>query len=121
MNLLSTDKNSESVEDSIATRCGDEYELLTMLKIVKSLRDLELDFDVYCVASHERLFLTKELDTAWLVGIQPDGFTGYRISYVLPEDEQPWKGAWVTGRFKSPEEATEAVKIGMKLSGGWDF
>lgn len=89
--------------------------------MLELLRALPFGFPVFGLTSHDCLHLLAEDDPGsdWLVTIEPDG-SSFIVSYVLSEDQAPWLGARVSGRFDTPEKTVQAAGLALRESGGWD-
>ena len=92
-----------------------------MLRLLASLRATESDYLAYGLTSHLKLCLLSEdrYDSDWWVVIEPDAFGYLRVEYLMPPEEAPWPGAYVSGRTDDCPKACEMVLTGMLKSGGW--
>ncbi len=91
-----------------------------MLTLIKLLDKKFIDTTIFGLTSLHRLNLlaSNTYRSPWYVSFITDGFF-FHIDYLVPESEQPWEHARITGEAKSFEQAYRYILIAMTKSGGW--
>jgi hypothetical protein len=91
-----------------------------MLSIIKLLDTKFKETTIFGLTSLYRLNLLANdtYKSPWYVSFITDGKNFY-IDYLVPESQQPWKHARISGEAESFEQAYKYILIAMTKSGGW--
>jgi hypothetical protein len=97
-----------------------------MLSLIKRLRELPDNREVWGLTSHNRLCLLTQNDSfpngviaPWYVIFVAGDMNAYYVEYLMPEAIAPWPNAYVRGEARSEDEAIEMILTAMERSGGW--
>lgn len=103
---------------------GDDKQTLAMgakmLSLIKLSDTKFKDTTIFGLTSLYRLNLlaTDTYKSPWFVCVATDGQIFY-IDYLMPESNQPWADARVSGQAESLEQAFKYMLIAMTKSEGW--
>jgi hypothetical protein len=97
-----------------------------MLSLIKRLREIPDDRQVWGLTSHSRLCLLaqdeifkNDVFRPWYVVFVAGSTNEYYVEYRMPESIAPWPNAYVRGEARSEDEAVEMILTAMERSGGW--
>jgi hypothetical protein len=92
-----------------------------MLNLLAGLPRLTGETDLYGLTSHDQLCLLSEdnFQTPWWVPVSADSASHFIVQYLLPEEQAPWREAYVKGEAYSLSSALMLVQIAIERSGGW--
>jgi hypothetical protein len=94
---------------------------LAMLDLIKRLRALPIDREVFVLTSHARLVLLARdtYESPWLVIVSALDRRNYHVEYLMPESIAPWPGAYVRGECDSEDETVRRIETAMHRCLGW--
>lgn len=95
-----------------------------MLEVLASINTMFKETVLYGLTSHASLLLFnndhEDSDYYIVINVFKSSYYGeYRIEYVIPENESPWKGATVNGQCGTLDEFEKMIIISMYNSRGW--
>ncbi|KFF19665.1 hypothetical protein [Chryseobacterium sp. JM1] len=95
-----------------------------MLEVMESINSMFKETVLYGLTSHASLLLFnndhKDSDYYIVINAFRSNYYGeYRIEYVIPGNDSPWKGATVNGASRTLAEFEKMIIISMYKSGGW--
>lgn len=95
-----------------------------MLEVLESINTNFKETVLYGLTSHASLLLFsndhEDSDYYIVINAFRSNYYGeYRIKYVIPENDSPWKGATVNGSSRTLDEFEKMIIISMYKSGGW--
>ncbi|PIF45630.1 hypothetical protein CLU96_2639 [Chryseobacterium sp. 52] len=95
-----------------------------MLEVLKSINTIFKETVLYGLTSHASLLLFNDdhKNSEYyivIIALKSRYYGEYRIEYVIPENDSPWKGATVNGSCQTLDEFEKMIVISMYKSGGW--
>lgn len=95
-----------------------------MLEVMESINSMFKETVLYGLTSHASLLLfnNDHQDSDYYIVInafRSNYYGEYRIEYVIPGNDSPWKGATVNGSSRTLDEFKKMIIISMYKSGGW--
>lgn len=95
-----------------------------MLEVLESINAIFKETVLYGLTSHASLLLfnNDHKDSEYYIVInafRSNYYGEYRIEYVIPGNDSPWKGATVNGTSQTLDEFEKMIIISMHKSGGW--
>ncbi|MDV7695716.1 hypothetical protein N6B72_02170 [Chryseobacterium soli] len=95
-----------------------------MLEVLELINTIFMETVLYGLTSHASLLLfnNDDKDSDYYIVInafKSNNYCEYRIEYVIPGNNRPWKGATVNGRSRTLDEFEKMIIISMYNSKGW--
>ena len=116
-------KNESLIEFYKREEWTDSFEAAArrMIEVVNWLNRTFKQTELIGSTSHQRLAIhaSNDDDADWAVIISNWGLEEYYVEYKMPENQSPWKDAWVHGTATGFDELTQYLVIAMKATKNW--